>query len=57
MKTDIYIPENASDEAAMLMGRVNALAAVMACTKSKKIRKEIVKAVIGIEPEEDDSNV
>lgn len=53
MKTDVFIPENANEEALMLQGRLNALAAVLAYTKGEEISKELVKAIVGIEPEEE----
>ena len=53
MRTDAFIPENANEETLMLQGRINAMAAVLAYTKGKAISKELVKAIVGIEPEED----
>lgn len=53
MRTDAFIPENANEETLMLQGRINALAAVLAYTKGEAISKELVKAIVGIEPEED----
>ena len=53
MRTDAFIPENANEETLMLQGRINALATVLAYTKGEVISKELVKAIVGIEPEED----
>lgn len=53
MRTDAFIPENANEETLMLQGRINALAAVLAYTKGEAISKKLVKAIVGIEPEED----
>ena len=53
MRTDAFIPENANEETLMLQGRINALAAVLAYTNGEAISKELVKVIVGIEPEED----
>ena len=50
---DAVTPLLGSHVTMMLQGRINALAAVPAYTKGEAISKELVKAIVGIEPEED----
>lgn len=48
-KNDVFCADNQYEEALMLMGRVNALAAIVKMDKYPMIEREVVAAVLGID--------